>query len=80
VEEMLRLELLEITKTLVKYKYYPESSKEYGIIVVDRTSKERNIEKLLPEYGSNYPAHAFRRIEEYLANNKFQEEDIVAWY
>lgn len=77
---MLRLELLEITEISVKYKYYPESSKEYGIIVVDRISRERSIEKLLPEYGSNYPSHAFRRIEEYLTNNKFQEEDLVAWY
>ena len=28
---MLTLELLEITETMVKYKYYPEALKEYGI-------------------------------------------------
>lgn len=27
---MLRLELIEITEADVKYRYYPEDSKEYG--------------------------------------------------
>ena len=42
---MLTLELLEITETIVKYKYYPEASKEYGIIMIDRMSEERKVEK-----------------------------------
>ena len=56
---MLTLELLEITETMVKYKYYPESSKEYGIIMIDRMSEERKVEKEVTGYGSNYLAHAF---------------------
>ena len=77
---MLRLELLELTELVVKYKYYPESSKEYGIIILNRLTKERDVEKNISEYNSSYLAHAFRRIEEYITNNKFQEEDLVVWY
>ena len=51
---MLTLELLEITETMVKYKYYPESSKEYGIIMIDRMSEERKVEKEVTGYESNY--------------------------
>ena len=57
---MLTLELLEITETMVKYKYYPEALKEYGIIMIDRMSEERKVEKEVTGYGSNYLAHAFR--------------------
>ena len=77
---MLILDLLEITETMVKYKYYPEDSKEYGIIMIDRISKKRKVVKEVTGYGSNYLAHAFRRIEEYIKNENFQEKDIVAWY
>lgn len=72
--------MLEITETMVKYKYYPEDSKEYGIIMMNRLSMERNVEKEVTGYGRNYLAHAFRRIEEYIKNKNFQEKDIVAWY
>ena len=51
---MLTLELLEITETMVKYKYYPEASKEYGIIMIDRRSEERKVEKEVTGYESNY--------------------------
>ena len=77
---MLTLELLEITETMVKYKYYPEALKEYGIIMIDRMSEERKVEKEVTGYGSNYLAHAFRRIKENIKNGNFQEKDIVAWY
>ena len=77
---MLTLELLEITETIVKYKYYPEALKEYGIIMIDRMSEERKVEKEVTGYGSNYLAHAFRRIKEYIKNVNFLEKDIVAWY
>ena len=38
--------------------------KEYGIIMIDRMSEERKVEKEVTGYGSNYLAHAFRRIKE----------------
>ena len=43
-------------------------------------SEERKVEKEVTGYGSNYLAHAFRRIIEYIKNGNFQEKDIVAWY
>ena len=72
---MLTLELLEITETMVKYKYYPEALKEYGIIMIDRMSEERKVEKEVTGYGSNYLAHAFRRIKEYIKNGNFHLVD-----
>ena len=77
---MLTLELLKITEKIIKYKYYPEALKEYGIIMIDGMSDERKVEKEVTGYGSNYLAHAFRRIKEYIKNGNFQEKDIVAWY
>ena len=77
---MIRLELIEVTEQDIKYKYYPEDSEEYGIVVLRKISKERDIKKNVSGYSSNYVAHAFRRLEEYCEKNTFPEKDIVAWY
>lgn len=76
---MLRLELVEITDAIVKYKYYPENSKEYGTVIFRRTTRERDIENMAAGYCSSYAAHALKRIEEYCQKNYFPEKDIVAW-
>lgn len=49
-----------------------------AIIMIDRISDERKVEKEVTGYGSNYLAHAFRRIKEYIKNGNFQEKDVVA--
>ena len=66
---MLRLELIEITEADVKYRYYPEDSKEYGIVIEEKADG----------YDTSYAAHALRRLEEYCEKNTFPKEDIVAW-
>lgn len=38
---MVRIELLELTDKIVKYKYIPENSDEYGIISLDRMTGEK---------------------------------------
>ena len=76
---MLRLELIEITEADVKYRYYPEDSKEYGIVIVRKTTRERDIEEKADGYDTSYAAHALRRLEEYCEKNTFPKEDIVAW-
>lgn len=35
---MLRLELIEVTEAIIKYKYYPEDSKEYGVVILRKTT------------------------------------------
>ena len=42
---MLRLELIEVTEVDVKYRYYPEDSKKYGIVIFRKTTRERDIEE-----------------------------------
>ncbi len=77
---VVKIELLELTDKIVKYKYIPENSDEYGIVSFDRVTGEKKIDKLVSGYSMNYPAHAFHRIKEYLENNNFQKKDVIAWY
>lgn len=76
---MLRLELIEVTETIIKYKYYPEDSKESGVVIFRRTTREREIEEKADGYSTSYAAHALSRLEEYCEKNTFPREDIVAW-
>lgn len=76
---MLRLELIDVTETIVKYKYYPEDSKESGVVIFKRSTMERDIEKRAAGYSVSYATHALRRLEEYCEKNFFPKEDIVAW-
>lgn len=77
---MVKIELLELTNKIVKYKYVPEEANEYGIVSLNRITGERKIEELVSGYSMNYPAHALHRIEEYQENENFREKDVVAWY
>lgn len=77
---MVRIKLLELTDASARYKYYPENSKEYGIVTLNRKSGERILEKTVEGYSLNYAAHAFRRMEEYQKKENFLKEDIVVWY
>ena len=54
---MLRLELIEVTEADVKYRYYPEDSKEYGIVIFRKTTRERDIEEKADGYDMSYAAH-----------------------
>ena len=39
---VVKIELLELTDKIVKYKYIPENSDEYGIVSFDRVTGEKN--------------------------------------
>lgn len=71
---------MDLTDNIARYKYYPETSKEYGIVVLNRKTGEIKQEKSVEEFNSSYVAHAIRRIEEYQEIGKFLEKDIIAWY
>ena len=77
---MVRIELLELTEDFAKYKFFPEDSKDYGIVALNRKSKERVFEKQVAGYGTTYAAHALRRIEEYQKQGDYLIKDMVAWY
>lgn len=77
---LVRIELIELTDTIIRYKFFPEDKKKYGIVALDRQTGRRILEKEVKGYPSSYAAHAFHRIEEYQNNNDFPKEDIVAWY
>lgn len=74
------IELLELTEDLARYKFFPEDSKDYGIVMLNRKSKERVFEKQVAGYGSTYAAHALRRIEEYQKQGDYLPKDMIAWY
>ena len=77
---MVRIEKMELTDQLVRYKYFPEGSEKSGIVALNRSTGERILEKSLEQYGNTYAAHALRRIEEYQSAGEFIERDIIAWY
>ena len=77
---MVKIELIKLTEGLAIYRYYPEKSNKGGIVSLDRKTGERRLDEVASGYGTNYAAHALRRIEEYHRNNDFLEKDIIAWY
>ncbi len=77
---MVRIEKITLTDQIARYKYFPEASKESGIVALNRNTGERIFEKALEGYDRMYAAHAIRRIEEYQKRGEFLERDIVAWY
>jgi hypothetical protein len=46
---MERLVLEEVTQEKVTYRYYPEQSKTYGVVILMRKTGQRILEKLHPE-------------------------------
>ena len=77
---MVRIEKLELTNQIARYKYFPEKSQKSGIVALNRNTGERIFEKSIAGYGTTYAAHALRRVEEYQKNGEFLESDVVAWY
>ena len=77
---MVRIEMIELTDEFARYKYFPENSESFGIVKLNRMTKEREFEKTISGYSANYAAHAIRRVEEYDAIGSFKDKDVVAWY
>lgn len=79
---MVTLKLVELSKDMVIYEYYPEDNKKYpGKIALNLKTKERIfLEDSSEDFGKRYAAHALRRIEEYNLDGEFKKEGLVAWY
>ena len=76
---MERLVLEEVTQEKVTYRYYPEQSKTYGVVVLMRKTGQRILVKLHPDYSSAYVGQAWKRLDEYQKTGDFPEKDLVAW-
>lgn len=51
---MVKIEKMELTDQMVRYRYFPEKSKKSGIVALNRDTGERILEKALEEYGNTY--------------------------
>ncbi len=77
---MVKIELLELTENVARYKYFPESSEEYGIVTLNRKTGQGEFEKLVRHYMTSYAAHALKQIAKYQQNGDFLQKDIIMWY
>lgn len=78
---MLFLVLVCKDEKSVTYDYYPENEKVSGRITISIEDCEILYAKK-SEYDqdtSNYLGHTIYRIEKYIKNNEFPENDLVAW-
>lgn len=77
---MLTVKKVSVTPDVVTYKYYPENGKSYGLVSVNRKTGQRSFDKVEPEYGTRYAAHACVWIERQIKRNQFPETGGEAWY
>lgn len=79
---MLKLFVKEENNEFISYKYLVEGKEaDYGIIKYIYGNKEYELEKKAPgdQFGS-YSNHAFSKLREYVKDNKFIKQDLIAWY
>lgn len=77
---MVTLELVSLTKEKVVYKYFPEDENDFGIIQLNRVTKEPTLLKDDSRGNSVYRHHAFSKIRKYDAEGNFPKTGISAWY
>lgn len=78
---MLKYELVKKTEDFVTYKYFPEGKDKFGTICA-RRSDGAIVEECLAgcEESQWYHRKMIRRIKEFVDNNNFRTQGIVAWY
>lgn len=62
---MVRIEKLELTNSVARYKCYPENSEGSGIVTLNRNTRERFLEESVAGYENTYVAYILRQIEKY---------------
>lgn len=78
---MLQLKLVENTSTKVVYNYFPEKKDMYGTVSLDKLNCEAlNVSIAENDMHDIYMHHAVSKVTEFVENNNFPEEEIVAWY
>ena len=78
---MLTYEIIENGNELVSYKYFPEKSKEFGSLTVNKNTKALVSQALAPDDEFRvYLLKMYKRIRKFIDDNHFRETGLVAWY
>lgn len=78
---MIKLYLVEKTKTYVKYEYYPEDKGKPGILQLDlKTGEVSVIQKAGNDDFGIYTPHAYRKLKGYFEAGNYPEEDSSTWF
>lgn len=78
---MVRMELLKVDKSVVTYKYFPESSSTFGIVSLDVDKGYWEVKKLHEEYAKYYAYKAVGEINKmHKRGEGFPEKTTVCWY
>ena len=77
---MLTLELLELTKEYVQYKFFPEGRTDvFGIVQVNLKDFSRSLVKDAEGVSSRYKGHAWAQVERLARRGVFPEKSGAAW-
>ena len=79
---MVYLEFVEERNNDIVFDYMPEhETADRGRVAVNRNTGERKLlKKSLDDEGFNYRSHAWRRIEQMIADGEIKQQAFSAWY
>lgn len=77
---MLDFELIKNDGRLIEYRYFPEGKLDSGTIVMSVSGELISIEKALNDKHKRYAAHMVSRMRDFVNNNKFEPNGMIAWY
>jgi len=78
---MLRYEMMDNTEDRITYRYFPEGKEFFGSISVHKSDKSIVEQVIAPNDEFKwYFFHMYKRIRQYIDEDKFQSNGIVAWY
>lgn len=67
----------------IVYEYHPEDRDEYGLISIDKNSKEIKIEKRAYDdevHDAFFSNMMFSKIRKFIEKNDYNESGMIAWY
>ncbi len=77
---MLRYLMISETENEIKYRYYPEDGKESGIVSVNKKTGECSVdEAAYNDRHQRYAMKLLKKMKEFVTDNSFEKNGIVAW-
>lgn len=78
---MLKFKKLKETEKMVTYEYYPEGGTDSGVVSVEKTSGECNVDVLATnDKHRRYALKLFSRLRTFSKDGIFEKEGKIAWY
>lgn len=78
---MLKYEIVENTQEHVTYKYFPEGKDDSGLISVRKKDLEIIKQEIAPNDDFRWCfLKLFKRIKEFVKDDNFDKNGIIAWY